>query len=164
MGQGMGKRAWTKKRNHGQSMVGGGHLWGSPGHGGGVRRVWGHFIRAEKSRTAREEQSRGQHCGNGLCWNKLGRTTGCQPPPLPSSMIGKAGKNHLNKEITPLLPTGIGERFSQTISNLGHAAGLGLVVLGGTENLGPWGGGGGWIMQGKRFGYHDLNLFNLSSN
>jgi hypothetical protein len=32
-----------------------------------------------------------------------------------------AGKNHLN-EITPLLPTGRGERYSQTISNLGHAA------------------------------------------
>ncbi len=26
------------------------------------------------------------------------------------------------EEITPLLPTGIGEIFSQTISNLGHAA------------------------------------------
>ncbi len=31
-------------------------------------------------------------------------------------------KNHLNEEITPLLATGIGERLSQTISNLGHAA------------------------------------------
>jgi hypothetical protein len=28
----------------------------------------------------------------------------------------------LNEEIIPLLPTGIGERYSQTISNLGHAA------------------------------------------
>ncbi len=34
----------------------------------------------------------------------------------------KTGKNHLNEEITPLLPTGICERFSQTISNIGHAA------------------------------------------
>jgi hypothetical protein len=39
------------------------------------------------------------------------------PPPL---RVAKTGKNHLNEEITPLLPTGIGERFSQTISNLGH--------------------------------------------
>jgi hypothetical protein len=36
--------------------------------------------------------------------------------------LRKTGKNHLNEEITPLLLTGIGERFSQTISNLGHAA------------------------------------------
>jgi hypothetical protein len=28
----------------------------------------------------------------------------------------------LNDEITPLLPTGVGERYSQSISNLGHAA------------------------------------------
>jgi hypothetical protein len=27
-----------------------------------------------------------------------------------------------NEEITPLLPPGIGERYSKTISNLGHAA------------------------------------------
>jgi hypothetical protein len=46
---------------------------------------------------------------------------GPTPPPLPLHMA-KTGRNHLNKEITPLLPTGIGERFSQTISNLGHAA------------------------------------------
>jgi hypothetical protein len=32
--------------------------------------------------------------------------------------VVKAGKNHLNDEITPLLPTGIGEPYSQTISNL----------------------------------------------
>jgi hypothetical protein len=36
------------------------------------------------------------------------------PPPL---RVAKAGRNHLNEEITPLLPTGIGERYSQTISN-----------------------------------------------
>jgi hypothetical protein len=41
------------------------------------------------------------------------------PPPL---HVATAGKNHLNEEITPLLPTGIGERYGQTISNLGHAA------------------------------------------
>jgi hypothetical protein len=43
------------------------------------------------------------------------------PPPL---RVAKIGKNHLNDEITLLLPTGIGKRFkkfSQTISNLGHA-------------------------------------------
>jgi hypothetical protein len=41
------------------------------------------------------------------------------PPPLHERL---AGKNHLNEEITPLLPTGTGERYCQTISNLGHAA------------------------------------------
>ncbi len=35
---------------------------------------------------------------------------------------GKSGRNHPNEEFGPLLPTGIGERFSQAISNLGHAA------------------------------------------
>jgi hypothetical protein len=39
------------------------------------------------------------------------------PPPL----YTKAGRNNLNEEINPLLPTGIGEGYSQTISNLGHA-------------------------------------------
>jgi hypothetical protein len=44
------------------------------------------------------------------------------PTPPPPSTRGKAGRNHLNEEInTPFLPTGIGERFSQTTSNLGHA-------------------------------------------
>jgi hypothetical protein len=43
--------------------------------------------------------------------------------PLPSvSTVAKTGRNHLNEEITPLLPTGTGERYSQTILNLGHAA------------------------------------------
>jgi hypothetical protein len=31
-------------------------------------------------------------------------------------------RNHLNEEINPLLPTGIGKRFSQTISNIAHTA------------------------------------------
>jgi hypothetical protein len=44
------------------------------------------------------------------------------PPPPPPLRVAKTGENNLNEEITPLLPTGIGERFSQTISNLGHAA------------------------------------------
>jgi hypothetical protein len=36
------------------------------------------------------------------------------PSPLPLR-VAKAGTNRLNKEITPLLPTGIGEQYSQTI-------------------------------------------------
>ncbi len=43
-------------------------------------------------------------------------TQGAHPPPFPLR-VAKAGRNHLNKEITPILPTGIG----QTIPNLGHA-------------------------------------------
>jgi hypothetical protein len=36
---------------------------------------------------------------------------GADPPlPLQYTYIGTAGKNYLNEEITPLLPTGIGER------------------------------------------------------
>jgi hypothetical protein len=31
-------------------------------------------------------------------------------PPLPLHVV-KAGRNHLNEEITPLLPNGIGERY-----------------------------------------------------
>ncbi len=43
-------------------------------------------------------------------------------PTPPSSTRGKAGRNYLNEEIATLLPTGIGERFRQILSNLGHAA------------------------------------------
>ncbi len=32
------------------------------------------------------------------------------PSPLPLR-VAKTARNHLNKEFTPLLPTGIGERF-----------------------------------------------------
>jgi hypothetical protein len=49
------------------------------------------------------------------------RPQGTDPNP-PSSTRGKAGRNNLNEEITPLLPTEIGERYNQTISNLGQAA------------------------------------------
>ncbi len=42
------------------------------------------------------------------------------PPPTPRH-VATAGKYHLNEEITPIIPTGIGERYCQTISNLGHA-------------------------------------------
>jgi hypothetical protein len=39
-------------------------------------------------------------------------TTGCQPHfPLPLHVATASGKNNLNEEITPLLPTGIGERY-----------------------------------------------------
>ena len=34
---------------------------------------------------------------------------------LPLLCVARTGGNHLNEEITPLLSTGIGERFSQTI-------------------------------------------------
>ncbi len=44
-------------------------------------------------------------------------------PPLPLR-VAKAGRNHLNEEITPLLPTGIGQQYSLAISNLGHATPL----------------------------------------
>jgi hypothetical protein len=46
--------------------------------------------------------------------------------------VRRAGRNHLNEEIPPLLPTGMGERYSQTISNLGH---------GEFHNIRKWGGG-----------------------
>jgi hypothetical protein len=46
---------------------------------------------------------------------------GADPPP-PHLRVAKAGRNHLNEEITPFLPTGIGKRYRQTISNLGHGA------------------------------------------
>ncbi len=53
---------------------------------------------------------------------RRGGAQGVPTPTLPSSTRGKAGRNNWNEEFTPLLPTGIGERLSQTISNLGHAA------------------------------------------
>jgi hypothetical protein len=52
---------------------------------------------------------------------KWGKYTGCPPTPLPLR-VAKAGRTHLNEELTPLLPIGRGERYGQTISNLGHAA------------------------------------------
>jgi hypothetical protein len=50
-------------------------------------------------------------------------STGCWPshPPLSAA---KADRNHLNEYNTSHLPTGIGERYSQTISNLGCQAAL----------------------------------------
>ncbi len=55
-----------------------------------------------------------------LTW---GHITGCWPgstPPAPSKPV-TAGRNHLNKWITPLLPTEIDEWYSQTISIKGQA-------------------------------------------
>jgi len=54
------------------------------------------------------------------CWTRL-HPQGADPRP-PSSTRGKAVRNQLTVEITLLLLSGIGERFSQTISKLGHAA------------------------------------------
>ncbi len=48
--------------------------------------------------------------------------TGCRHPVPPPLRVAKAGGNHLNEEVNPLLPTRIGKRYSQTITNLGHAA------------------------------------------
>ncbi len=45
------------------------------------------------------------------------------PSPIPLRVV-KTGRNHLNEEITPLLPTGIGDRFKPNLINLGHAAPL----------------------------------------
>jgi hypothetical protein len=59
--------------------------------------------------------------GGGGFRGHWGIPTGCRPPTLPLP-VAAAGKNHLKDEITPLLPTGIGKRYSQTISNLGHGA------------------------------------------
>ncbi len=50
------------------------------------------------------------------------RTQGADPPPPIPLRVAKAGRNNLNEEITPLLHTEIVERYSQTISNFGHAA------------------------------------------
>jgi hypothetical protein len=54
-------------------------------------------------------------------YNRWVFITGCRPPP-PFLCVAKAGRNHLNEEIVPLLPTGIGEGYSQTISHLELAA------------------------------------------
>ncbi len=46
---------------------------------------------------------------------------GSDPPPFPIG-AAKASRNHLSEKNTPLLPPGIGERCSQTISNLCQVA------------------------------------------
>ncbi len=55
---------------------------------------------------------------------KSARGWGPQGADLPHFPLGvaKAGRNDLNEGITPILPTGIGVRYSQTLSNFGHAA------------------------------------------
>jgi hypothetical protein len=47
---------------------------------------------------------------------------GLTPPPPPPLSVAQTGRNKFNEEINPHLPTGIGERCSQTLANLGHAA------------------------------------------
>jgi hypothetical protein len=55
-----------------------------------------------------------------LRWTGLYLQGADPPPPPPPLRVAKAGRNHLNEEIAPLLPAWIGERYSQSISNLGH--------------------------------------------
>ncbi len=53
---------------------------------------------------------------------KQNPATGCRPP-LPLHLrVAKAGQKSFERGNYPLLPTGVGERYSQLISNLGHAA------------------------------------------
>ncbi len=59
---------------------------------------------------------------NSSCWYIVRIKTTVTTVTHSKPLVSKASRNHLNEEITPLLPTGIGERYSQTISNLGHAA------------------------------------------
>ncbi len=73
------------------------------------RPLWPHHV------IQRPQNKRGEGGQYGV---QLQGADSLPPPPR----VAKTGKNHLNEEITPLLPTGIGERFSQTISTLGHAA------------------------------------------
>jgi hypothetical protein len=75
-------------------------------------------IKSRKTETNREEK---EENGRGDVY--LWFPQGVDPLPLPLRER-KAGKNHLTEEITPLFPTGLGEGYSQTISNLGHAAPL----------------------------------------
>jgi hypothetical protein len=84
---------------------------------------WYGWIRSEASRRrVTVTSSLNAMSTDPLVKRKGVRGTGPRlPHPLPLR-VAKTGKNHLNEEIAPLLPAGIGERFSQTISNLGHAA------------------------------------------
>jgi hypothetical protein len=59
--------------------------------------------------------------GSALSIGSKSASQDADPRPL-SFSVAKAGKYHLNEEITPVLTTGVGERYSQTISNLGRAA------------------------------------------
>ncbi len=69
-----------------------------------------------RSDTGRQRAfSAGAPCGGAAGDNQRVPT----PPPFPLH-VAKAGRNHLNEELSSLLPTGTGERYSQTISNLGH--------------------------------------------
>ncbi len=67
---------------------------------------------------------------------------GADPLPLPLR-VAKTGRNHLNEEFTPLLPTGIGERFQPNLINLGHSAQWWAKWRLSTFDLYPWGEGHG---------------------
>jgi hypothetical protein len=72
-----------------------------------------------------KERGEGSHLADLLCWADGHLVRGAHRVPTPTPLPPREGRQVqilFNKEITPLLPTGIGERFSQTISNLGHAA------------------------------------------
>ncbi len=68
--------------------------------------------------------------GPDLTWTLLSVPITCissethrMPTPFPLPLlVAKAGRNHLNEEITPLLLTGIIERYSQTVTNMCQAA------------------------------------------
>ncbi len=55
--------------------------------------------------------------------DQLHHHTALIPSPLPLRVV-KTGRNHLKEEFTPLLLTGIGERFQPNLNNLGNAAPL----------------------------------------
>jgi hypothetical protein len=54
-------------------------------------------------------------------WSMSGSTHRVLPP-SPLQSAAKAGRNHFERVKYPLLPTGIGERYSQTISYLWQTA------------------------------------------
>jgi hypothetical protein len=70
-------------------------------------------FRCEPWRTGSTILTNGRNEGpKDLDADNLVAPTWCLPPPLPL-LVAKAGRNHLNEEITPPLPTGIGEQYSR---------------------------------------------------
>ncbi len=65
--------------------------------------------------TVSGEGGRGRPGRRRTKYAKHGISTGCRPL-LPPLHVAKTDRNNLNEEITPLLPTGIGQRYCQTIS------------------------------------------------
>jgi hypothetical protein len=90
----------------------------------GVLCTFGNIAAASEAGIARSSQLDSPLSGQQALQFDMARgtATGCRSPTLLPLPRGKAGRCHLLEKIIPLLPTGIGERFSQTISNLGHAA------------------------------------------